>query len=227
MKNKKVENLAYFKSSNVRILVDYNDYNIKDDNRLLIPFSYSQHFGLINKVGEVVVEPEYDIISDSCYEESDLIRLGKYYTYGYNRKTKDPSTYLGIKWGLIDSKGNFILDSIYKWIDISDDKKILTVRHMDFQYEVIDVDGVVVVPKGFYSWIDTFVNGLARVISMDGENKKWGIIDELGNQVLSLRYSRVWKFTNKNQRLIPVETIDEHGNTHIGHFDLFTREVSI
>lgn len=75
MKNKKVEDLAYFKSSNVRILVDYNDYNIKDDNRLLIPFSYSQHLGLMTKVGEVVVEPEYDIISDSCYEESDLIRL--------------------------------------------------------------------------------------------------------------------------------------------------------
>ena len=92
MENKHIENLAYKEFSNVRILVDLPDYNISQDRRLLIPFSYYQHYGLMNQDGEVVVEPKYDRILDSCREDSDLIRVGMTYTYGFHRATKEPST---------------------------------------------------------------------------------------------------------------------------------------
>ena len=105
--------------SNVRILVDLKEYDIEKDTRLLIPFSYYQHYGLMNRDGE--------------------------------------SSYPGIKWGLIDSTGNFILEPNYKEIGVSNDKKILTLRHMDGQYEVITIDGEVVIPKGKYPWVDTCV----------------------------------------------------------------------
>lgn len=60
MKLKNIKDLANNEFSNVRVAVDYHDYDIEKDTRLLIPFSYYQHYGMMNKSGEVVVEPKYD-----------------------------------------------------------------------------------------------------------------------------------------------------------------------
>lgn len=208
--------------SNVRILVDLKEYDIEKDTRLLIPFSYYQHYGLMNRDGEIVVEPKYDRIFNSCHNDSDVVRVALYYTYGFNRSTKEPSTYLGIKWGLIDSTGNFILEPNYKEIGVSNDKKILTLRHMDGQYEVITIDGEVVIPKGKYPWVDTCEKGLIRVNGFIGEDKKWGIVDIEGNEVLPLRYSNIWNFVGKEREWITIEAIDEHGNKRVGSFNLIT-----
>ena len=61
------------------------------------------------------------------------------------------------------------------------------------QWGVIDQNGVVIVPFGKYSWIDNFDQGLARVntrIPQGGSRyatvKKWGIINEKGEEVLPL-----------------------------------------
>ena len=130
MESKNIKELGKQEFSNVRILVDLPEYDIEKDTRLLIPFSYYQHYGLMNRNGDVVVEPKFDRILDSCHNSSDVIRVGLHYTYGFNMATKGPSTYLGTKWGLIDSDGNSILEPNYKGIGVSDDKKILTLRHM-------------------------------------------------------------------------------------------------
>ena len=63
---KRIEGLANLEYANVRVLLDFDDYNISDDTRLLIPFSYYQYYGLMNQKGEVVVEPKFDRIIDSC-----------------------------------------------------------------------------------------------------------------------------------------------------------------
>ncbi len=78
--NKKIEELAYLEYANVQVLVDIDDYTIDDDARLLIPFSYYQHYGLMNKKGEVVVDPKFDRILDSCRQKSDVVRVGIHYT---------------------------------------------------------------------------------------------------------------------------------------------------
>lgn len=73
--NKKIEELTNLEYANVRVLVDINDYNINKDDRLLIPFSYYQYYGLMNQKGEVVVEPKFDRILDSCRHKSDIISV--------------------------------------------------------------------------------------------------------------------------------------------------------
>ena len=104
MEQKNIKDHANKEFSNVRVAVDYNDYDIEKDTRLLIPFSYYQHYGMMNRSGEVVVEPKYDRILDSCREDSDVVRVGIYYTYGFNRATKEPSTYLRTKSGMQNCK---------------------------------------------------------------------------------------------------------------------------
>lgn len=222
----KIKGLDNIEYSNTRILVDLADYNIKEDSRLLIPFSYYQYFGLMNQQGEVVVEPKFDRILDSCRVKSDVIRVGIHYTYGFNR-ISEPATYLRTKWGLIDSDGRFILQPEYKGIGVSDDKRIFTLQYLDGRYEVIHRDGEIIVAKGKYQWIDTFERGLARVNYYDGKSKRWGIIDESGNEVLPMVYSAIWNFVNKEREWITIETIDEHGNKRVGKFNLTTRKATI
>lgn len=223
---KNIKELATKEYSFVRVLIDNDDYRPEFDTRLLIPFSYYQHYGLMNQNGDVVVEPKYDRILDSCRNEFDVVRVGVYYTYGFNRKA-EPATYLRTKWGLVDSKGKFILEPEFKGIGVSDDKKILTIHYMDGQYGVANIDGEEIVPKGKYQWIDSFEQGLARVNYFDGENKKWGIIDDSGKEVLPLKFSEIWNFYNRNRKTTTIESIDEYGNKHIGHFNLITHEVTI
>lgn len=221
-----INGLTNIEYSNIRVLVDLADYNIEEESRLLIPFSYYQYFGLMNQRGEIVVEPKFDRILDSCRKKSDVVRVGIHYTYGFNR-TSEPATYLRTKWGLVDSEGIFILQPEYKGIGVSTDNRVLTLQHNDGQYEVIDIEGKVIVPKGKYSWIDSFDNGLARVNLYDGEKKKYGIIDEEGNEVLPLAYSNIWNFFKKNREWITIEAIDEYGNKRVGQFNLFTRKSTI
>lgn len=227
MEKKQIKTLACQEFSNVRILVDLSDYDFSKDSRLLIPFSYYQHYGLMNQSGEIVVDPKYDRILDSCRTDSDVIRVGIYYTYGFNRATTVPSTYLRTKWGLIDSKGNILLETEFSSIGVSDDKRILTLHHMDGQYEVITIDGEVIIPKGTYPWIDTFDSGFARVNIYDGDSKKYGLVDAKGEEILPLIYSNIWNFANRNRQDTTVEAIDEHGNKRVDRFTFLTRHLDI
>ena len=42
---------------------------------------------------------------------------------------------------------------------------IFVVQNQDYEWEVINIDGIVIVPFGKYGWIDTFDKGLCRVRS--------------------------------------------------------------
>lgn len=227
MKKKRIETLAQNEFSNVRILVDLQDYAINQDRRLLIPFSFCQYYGLMNQDGEVVVEPKYDRILDSCREDSDLIRVGITFSYGFNRASKEPSTYHRTKWGLLDSRGNVLLETNYLGIGISTDRRLLSLHHLDGQYEVVTIDGEVIVPKGKYTWIDSFDCCFARVNYFDGESKKYGLIDSTGKEVLPLQYSDIWNFYGKNREWVTVEAIDEHGCKRVGRFTFLTRQLDI
>lgn len=223
MDNKNITDLLKDSFSNVRILIDHKDYHIEEDTRLLIPFSYKGHLGLMNRSGDVVVEPIFSVIEDACLKENDVVRVGKYFTYGFNRATKEPSTYLALKWGLVDSKGDFILEPKYRTIELSNDKQIFTVQHWNYRYEVVNKTGEVIVPIGTHRWIDRFDNGLARAIN----DLKWGIIDSSGNIVLPFRYSCIWNFYKKRKDSTRIERVVEKGHSEIGEFNLITHEATI
>jgi len=227
VEKKTIQDFAQDKYANVRISVDFSEYDIEKDSRILIPFSYYQHYGLMNRNGEIVQNAQFDRILDSCRSEDDVIRVGVYYTYGFNRKSDKPWTNLNTKWGLLDSLGNIVLGTEYRQIGVSDDKQILTLQHMDYQYEVIHIDGKIVIPKGIYSWIDTYDKGLTRVCIRGENNSKWGIVDANGEIVLPIIYSSIWNFYKKNKIWITIESIDEHQNRRVGRFNLITHKVEI
>ncbi len=70
---------------------------------------------------------------------------------------------------------------------------------------VTDLNDETIVPFGKYDWIDGYDNGLARVNKIDGSGKKWGIIDENGDEVLPVKYDSIWNFLGKNRRSTKVE----------------------
>lgn len=227
MAPKNIQDLNQDRFARISIPVDYIDYDRAKDPRILIPFSCYGHYGFMNRSGEVVIEPKFDVILDSCCKDSDVIRVGKYYTYGFNCKTKAPSTYLAAKYGLVDSKGRFILEPEYREIYVSDDNRLLTIRHMDYQYEVITIDGKVIVPKGVYPYVDCFSNGYVRVNCKDGAEKRWGLIDTEGKIVLPLRYSSIWNFCGHNRQWVTVEDMDEFGHKRVGKFYFSTCELKM
>ena len=74
----------------------------------------------------------------------------------------------------------------------------------DGAYSVIDDNGMTIIPYGKYDWIDEYQYGFARVkIGKETNGKKnanikWGIIDELGVEVIPVIYDNIWNFYGTN-----------------------------
>lgn len=67
------------------------------------------------------------------------------------------------------------------------------VKNNDYQYAYINIKNEHIIPFGMYSWCDPqFICGFARVLHQKGEQKKWGIIDTIGNIVVPLKYDKIW-----------------------------------
>ena len=82
----------------------------------------------------------------------------------------------------------------FKKEDIYGDVKV--VQNHNNEWGVLDGNDNVIVPFGKYAWIDGFDNGLSRVRNM---RFKWGIINELGEEVLPLEYEKIWNFVGKGR----------------------------
>lgn len=180
--------------SGVELIVPACSYNVSKDDRLLIPYMEKHHIGFVNKMAEPIVKPEYDIFKGNILKESDLMTVGKRYTYGYSRSNGEVQTYDNYKWGVIDSKGNIVIKCEYKWIFISDDNQLITLNTYKNSYFVVDRNNNVIVPPGEYGFIDGFTKGYSRI----KKNDKWGIIDTKGNVALPPEYDEIWNFYNKH-----------------------------
>lgn len=191
--NQFVANWAQLVEDNVYFIVPANKYDVRNDDRLLIPFKQDQKIGFVNQYAEPIVEPKFDIIHGDIKKESDLIRVGVRFSYGYARPNGEVQTYERYKWGIIDSKGKLVLAPQYVQIYISDDKALFSVKDREKGYGVINSNDNIVIPFGQYSIIDGFTKGYARV-KKDG---KWGIVDTKGIVVLPLEYDEIWNFHNK------------------------------
>lgn len=191
-----IANWAQHLKDGIRIIVNVNDYSPSHEKRLLIPFvnRFDNTMGLLNRNGEVVLKPLYNAILDDCFSDDDIVRVGKLFPYGYPRKSGGVTSYVRYKFKAMKANGEFVTDMEFDTIIKSTDNKFITVQDREKGYAVLDRKGTIVVPFGKY-WIDGFDHGLARVC----QNKKWGIINTKGEEVLSLVYDNIWNFYGKNR----------------------------
>lgn len=181
---------------NINIIVPVNHYSMKDDPRFLIPFQKADKFGMLNKDGEIVVDAKYDHISS----DDKWIKVGVRYSYGYCRKNNSVQTYDSVKWGILDTKGNFVLDPIYGSIVICDHSFIVREAYGHGRRKaVLDLSGNIIVPFGTYWDIEPFVNGFARcrIFTVNEEKKRielCGVINEQGDVILECNERRINPF---------------------------------
>ena len=80
------------------------------------------------------------------------------------------------------------------------------VERSDGEFSVIDNNGTTIVPYGKYDWIDKYQFGFTRVkIGKEtngnkNANVKWGIIDELGKEVVPTVCDDIWNFHGTSWR---------------------------
>ena len=189
-----------------KILTPAMAYNIESDSRILIPFTSGEKIGFVNREGRIVVRPLYAMYYGECYTEEDLIRVTVPCYYAFPRANGKHSIFQNSLYGLINHKGDMLLEPIYyHMIPAIGNKRLFTVQNNDRQYGVITADGVEIIPFGKYDWIDGFDKGLARVKlgkvsnGIKDNNAKWGLVNERGNIVLPIEYDDIWNFYNKNR----------------------------
>jgi hypothetical protein len=178
------------------ILVPCEEYEISKDRRLLIPFEYNGLKGFMNKEGVIVIKPKYHRICNECYSESDLIKVSvlKAIPISYGSEAKMIEYY-----GVIDCNGVELFELKYKHIQKSTDSKLLTLVNLDGLYSVVTIDGKEIIPSKKYAWIDGFDLGLGRFNTFVDGKKKWGIINDVGEEVVPPIYDEIWKFYGKNR----------------------------
>ena len=192
-----------------KILVPASSYDMLEESRLLIPFTSGANIGFVNRKGEILVKPKYAMYYGECYNESDLIKVAIEHPYGIYRKNGKVAIYPHHLYGVINAKGEIVLDVEYLSLGIANNS-IFSVQRMDGKYGVIDRYGTEIVPYGKYSWIDFFDRELARVkygkcSSLNFKGDKWGIIDKTGREVLAVQYDNIWNFYEKEYDNIVVE----------------------
>ena len=196
-----------------KVLVPANRYDFNNDKRLLIPFTSGEKIGFANCNQEIVVQPKYTMYYGDCYSENDFIKVGVPYNYGFSRANGNVSAYSKSLYGLINHKGEVILEPENHSLLISKNSRniLLTIQNKNREYGVINIYGEEIIPFGKYDYIDVFDRGYARVkIGKASSNikdncNKWGIIDEDGEEILPVKYDKVWNFVGKEYDSVIVE----------------------
>lgn len=189
-------------NEDTKILIPASSFNPKSDSRLLIPFSSFDKIGFMNKQGEVIVEPRYTMYYGECYSSKDLIKVSINESYGFIKNNDEVDSRIRTLYGLINYKGEIVLDTIYRKLELSTEcEDLVIVQNKDCKYGVIDLNGNVIVPFGKYSYIYRFDKGFARVklekYGQRGLIRKYGLIDEQGKEVLPVEYDDIWKSEGK------------------------------
>ena len=197
-------------STYAKVLVPALSYDFNKDTRLLIPFTEGEKIGFVNRNGEIVVRPQYNMYYGDCYSTDDLIKVSIPHTYGFQSTGGNVKCYHRSLFGIINHKGEVVLDTIYDSIQqAASNKKLFTVQHK-YLYGVLDINGNEIIPFGKYDLIDGFDRGLARVKigkrtnGLINSGAKWGIINEQGEEVLPVEYDDIWNFYGKSYPTIIV-----------------------
>ena len=143
---------------NRNIIMEYSSRGVKKY------YETGIKYGVIEKIGEEIVEPKYDEI-DGFYNGVAAVRLND-------------------KWGLIDRNGNEITPIKYDIFDELYDWKEAIVAKIDDKYGLINLTGEEITPIK-YDWIGEFSEGFVNVY----ENGKGGFVDtSTGKEVIPLIY---------------------------------------
>lgn len=203
-------------NKHTKVLVPLYQYDATKDKRYLIPFRQFDKIGFMTREQEIVIPATFQLVLDEFNLEDDYVRVGIYYSEAYERKTIAPASYIRAHYGVIDSKGNFIIPMEYEhiWPSISCNSRLFTLSSLKRGHSVVDNKGKVIVPFGTYSYIDGFDNGFARIKTgkttngLKDSDSKWGIIDETGVEQLKHEYSNILNFYDKDQQSTIVESDD-------------------
>lgn len=192
-------NIINFKDNFYRefkVLTSATHHNIREDRRLLIPFTNGEKIGFVDKDNRVVVPLAYSMYYGECYGGEDFVVVEK----------PAPEGKKGNRWGtlqgVINSKGEEILSCEYLHIypSIRGKRRLFTVVLQNGEHAVITSKKDIIVPSNKYFIIGGFRNGFARVRAgkitngVTHTDAKWGIIDEEGKEILPLEYNDIWDF---------------------------------
>lgn len=136
----------------------------------------------INKSGEKVINDSFEEIR--IYPEETGFKLIK---NGYVVVKKNG------KYGLIDTKGNIVLDMQYDDLDpfIED----LALAKKNNKYGFLDKDKNIAIPFEYDdAW--SFRNGLAKVQIIKNSIPKYGFVDKNGKQIIAVEYDEATSFYN-------------------------------
>lgn len=176
-----VENINLLQEQGVEILLEAS--SLQEDKRFLIPVKYQDKYGFINHMAQIVVQPIYDEFNkyDLAKSSSDmsLIRVArKTYLVDYNLMCTYEDEPV---WGVINAKGEKVLQLLYRSVDINDKNDVFSVQQIRpfYKWGVRGLYNKEIIPFGKFHNISSFVKGFARI---NYENK--AIIDLQGNVII-------------------------------------------
>lgn len=183
--------------SGVNVIIPSKNFNISDDERLLIPFLKDSKIGFINKDGAVTIEPVFDVISGDIYSEHDFVKVGITYSYAYERSNRHPEIYTRTKWGLYNSKGECIVEPNFSSIIVGNNTIVARKAYgYDYngEHSLMNLRGETIIPFGVYWDIEPFENGLARCRNKKDKVEYYGLINEQGESVLECNSRHIHPF---------------------------------
>ena len=127
--------------------------------------------------------------------------------------------------GAKDQMGNIVIKPQY--IEMNPFSCGLSlVRDDRFRYTYINPQNKTLFPFGLYAWCDNvFCCGFARVMRYNKKNeKKWGIINALGEVVLPMKYDNIWTL---NENYIHSIKVAIDGKEHTIDANLLVKDNSL
>ncbi len=155
---------------------DYALFTVLDENN-------KRKFGLIDRKGEVIIEPIYGVINR--FDDSELMTVRK-----------------GEHWAIMNTKGEVVLPFKYNYLWPWDDNEHYNAQ-LNGQWGVINYKGEVIIPFRPMSMLSGPENGYLRFsLSNDPSNRQFGLLDLEGNTVLepvhNFMNSDDWFIVNKD-----------------------------
>ncbi len=106
---------------------------------------------------------------------------------------------------------------------------VTVIQRSDYKWGVVDLEGNEIVPFGKYDWIDGFGCGFARVNRRvkSVHNKriitKWGMINDLGEEVVKVELNKIHNFYKKESDLKVNQDFEKRSVKNYGNVNVIQR----
>lgn len=158
--------------------IPISKFTLQNFGGKLVPIQKKEKFGCVDRQGHIVIDVCYDDVSIYSGIESFIV------VKNYINDSK--SRY---RVGLLDCKGKTILPMEYIAISIEFGGNRIRVRNAESdKTALLDLKGNFIIPYSAYTlWWSSF-KGFMKV----SKNKRYGLIDSSGNEVLPCVYTDMW-----------------------------------